>query len=121
MQVVLGDLSRPDLKDVHQTCKALSHLAVPFLFTAAVISTFATDLHVFEAISRRPNFSHSIKTLVYDVQRFNPPSHIRVYDKLLYDQIQEDYAETKRDPDQLKSILLRVFGSGDPQRKTDPY
>ncbi|KAI4137724.1 MAG: hypothetical protein LQ341_005013 [Variospora aurantia] len=94
LALIFDELSRPDLKDVPQTCKALSDLAVSFLFTTAVISAFPTDIDVFKAISRRPSFSYAARTLFYDLQHSNLASHMKLYDHRVYEQIQMDFVET---------------------------
>ncbi|KAL8970952.1 MAG: hypothetical protein Q9197_003531 [Variospora fuerteventurae] len=121
LALIFDELSRPDLKDVRQTCRALSDLAVSFLFTNAVISAFSTDIDVFKAISRRSNLSCAARTLFNELQHFN---HMECYDHRVYEQIQKDFVEThgrNHRRDHLKSITLRVFGSSDPQWKTLPY
>ncbi|KAL8746482.1 MAG: hypothetical protein Q9184_007740, partial [Pyrenodesmia sp. 2 TL-2023] len=68
--LILGELGKVDLKNARLTCRVFSDLAIPFLFTTAVVSIFPTDLEVFTKICNHPIFSKSITTIIYYTMEF---------------------------------------------------
>ncbi|KAL8833875.1 MAG: hypothetical protein Q9170_004052 [Blastenia crenularia] len=116
LHMVLGYLGKPDLKIARLSCKDLSGLAIPYLFTNIVISIFPTDLEVFTAICSHPCFSKTVTTLFYSVLQFSEECN-QEYARHLGCQLEDDLLRTNSELGQMetdeiqKALYCTEFGN----------
>ncbi|KAL8833874.1 MAG: hypothetical protein Q9170_004051 [Blastenia crenularia] len=87
--LVMDRLSKADLKSFRVASKILSEVAVPRLFSTAVVSIFPTDLDVFTNISNHPRLSKAVTTLIYNMLHFPGPDAWE-YPSKMVEQLEQD-------------------------------
>ncbi|KAL8653343.1 MAG: hypothetical protein Q9226_003888 [Calogaya cf. arnoldii] len=82
LTIVLGNLPRKHLKQTRLVSKRLAALGALQLVDTVYISPREKDMVVFDAITKHPVFSKSIKKIVYDNARFADLSMPDYFDRL---------------------------------------
>ncbi|KAL8647536.1 MAG: hypothetical protein Q9226_006390 [Calogaya cf. arnoldii] len=82
LTIVLGNLPRKRLKQARLVSKRLAALGALRLVDTVYISPREKDMVVFDAITKHPVFSKSIKKIVFDSSQFNNLSTRQYFDRL---------------------------------------
>lgn len=110
--MVLGCLPRRDIKQMCLVCDRLNKLSIGKLFSKLYISPREKDMGFFDAITRHPDLSRSIRSLCFESVRFpEKPTIMRYFDNLSSQLRNYDYDYLRATNPAIQSLLARIDGT----------
>ncbi|KAI4180886.1 MAG: hypothetical protein L6R41_006962 [Letrouitia leprolyta] len=105
IDLVVRNLKRREVKQTRLVCRRIALLAAPYLIDVIYISPHSKNMEVFEAVTRHPVFSTTIKHVVYDSAKFSSFS-LEDYRHALISQLdQSQYNMIQRRNDDLREMM----------------